>query len=257
MGGVIEAEIALKKKPSISIITATLNCAHILPQLVLSLLAQDDQDFDWIVVDGGSVDATELVARKFPATRLTYLSGRDFGIYDAINKGVAATSAEYYLVLGADDQLKRDAICKFRAAAAGHDFDLIAASVETLAGVLRPMRGWQWLRGGNAFVASHAVGTLIRRSLHENLGYYSNRYVNAADMNFVLTAIAKGRAKIGRADFVAGLFSVKGVSSMDAVCSLSDAFRIQLAFGENKYVQLFLYLLRLMRTLAFRRTGVK
>jgi glycosyltransferase involved in cell wall biosynthesis len=237
------------KTPTLSIITVTLNCEPLLPGLLESLLAQSDPDFEWIVVDGGSRDETLQIARRFPSARATIVSGRDFGIYDALNKGVAAAHGEYYLVVGADDRLYPDAIANYRKAAGETGMDIVAAIVDSDKGPLRPMRGRRWLRGGNAYIASHAVGTLIRRELHSSCGYYSNRYVNAADMHFILTAVAKGKASIGAAVFVAGKFDGRGVSTMDSVCSLSDAFRIQLVFGENRFVQLALYFGRMVRAL--------
>lgn len=232
-------------RPTISIITVTLNCARLLPSLIESLITQSDQDFEWVVIDGASTDGTLDVVSKFPG-KLTVVTGHDFGIYDALNKGVVLAKGEYYLVVGADDRLYSDAISNFRKAAATTNWDIVGAKVDTTHGVLIPMRGKRWLRGGNAFVASHAVGTLIRNQLHEACGYYSNRYVNCADMHFILSAIEKS-ARIGSANFVAGQFGNAGVSTMDRICSLSDAFRIQLAHGENRALQLLMYVLRLFR----------
>jgi len=239
--------------PTISIITVTLNCAPQLSRLVDTLLAQDDQDFLWVVVDGGSTDNTREIAARFPSTRLTLHSARDFGIYDALNKGVALTQTDYYLVIGADDELYPTAVANYRQAAANTSWDIIAAGVDCGGSVLRPMQGRRWLRGGNAFVASHSVGSLIRRELHDRCGYYSNRYVNCADMYFILSALSKAHARIGGAPFTAGRFCSSGISTVDRVCSLSDAFRIQLAFGENPALQFSLYTLRLFRTLFLRR----
>jgi glycosyltransferase len=238
--------------PTISVVTVTLNCAQHLPRLVATLLAQTDQNFDWIVVDGGSSDGTLEVARGFPGARSTISSGQDFGIYDALNKAVALTRGDYYLVVGADDELHPEAIANFRKVAAETQWDIVAAKVECNDSVLLPMRGSRWLRGGNAFVASHSVGSLIRRRLHETCGLYSKRYVNAADMHFVLSAVTKAQARVGGADFVAGRFGAGGVSTVDHVCSVSEAFRIQLAFGESKAVQFALYWARLVRALWLR-----
>ena len=42
--------------PTISVITATYNAAAVLPRLIESLAAQTDQDFEWVVADGGSIN---------------------------------------------------------------------------------------------------------------------------------------------------------------------------------------------------------
>src|SRR5512140_2526898 len=187
------------RQPTISVITATLNCAAQLPRLVASLLAQDDQDFDWVVVDGGSRDeALDIVARF---ARVRFSSGSAFGIYDALNKGVRMADSDDYVGVGADDELYPAAISSFRERVATEQRDIVAASVLIDNETRRPMRGWKWLRGGNAFVASHAVGMLIRRQLHEECGYYSNRYPNCADMHFVLSVVNRPNASIATAHF--------------------------------------------------------
>jgi len=236
--------------PTIAVVTVTLNCAALVPQLIASLLAQDDQNFEWVIADGGSTDATiDIIAEHFPRNRVKISSAKDFGIYDALNKGVALVDADYYLVAGADDILHPHAISGFRKTARETGADIIAAAVDSSKGVLRPMAGLRWLRGGNAFVASHAVGTLIRRDLHSSCGYYSNRYVNCADMHFILSALTKHRARIAAAPFSAGRFCDTGVSSVDRICSMSDAFRIQVELGENRTLQYLLYVSRLLKTL--------
>jgi glycosyltransferase involved in cell wall biosynthesis len=240
-------------EPSIAVVSVTLNCAELLPRLIESLLAQDDQNFEWVVADGGSTDATHEALVRFPAARTTVIQGPDFGIYHALNKAVAAVRSDYYLVLGADDRLYPNAISSFRRAARGGNWDIVAASIEIGGKPRPPLRGRRWLRGGNAYVAGHAVGTLIRTELHASCGYYSNRYVNGADMHFVLTAVSRGGARVGAAPFVAGVFGDRGVSTLDRVCSISDALRIQLAFGERASLQFLIYLFRLTRALFFSR----
>jgi glycosyltransferase involved in cell wall biosynthesis len=239
--------------PTISVITVTLNCESLLPRLVRSLLSQDDQDFEWVIVDGKSTDRTLEIATQFPRARTRIVSEPDFGIYDALNKGVRAARGDYYLVIGADDELYEHAISSFRRAAAENDWDIITAFVDTDSATLRPMRGGRWLRAGNAFVSSHAVGSLIRRELHTRCGYYSNRYVNCADMHFILSAVSKANARIGAVTFTAGRYCNSGVSTVDRICSQSDVFRIQLTFGESRALQFGLYILRLLRTLFLRR----
>jgi glycosyltransferase len=239
--------------PSITVITATLNCGKHLPGLVRSLLSQIDQEFDWVVVDGGSHDDTLTIVQTFPAHRLTVSSEKDFGIYDALNRGITLARGDYYLVVGADDELYPEAVQNFRAVAAARRWDLVAANVEIGDAIARPMAGCRWLRGGNAFVASHSVGTLIRRELHRECGNYSPKYPNCADMHFLLTVIGRSPTAIGAAGFIAGRFGTRGTSSIDRLCSESDAFRIQIALGQNRWIQLPLYVLRLMRTLCIRR----
>jgi glycosyltransferase involved in cell wall biosynthesis len=77
----------MMRTPQISIVTACLNRAALIPDAVESVLAQDHPDFEHIIIDGGSTDATLSILSRY--TYLQVLSEKDHGIYDAINKGVA------------------------------------------------------------------------------------------------------------------------------------------------------------------------
>jgi len=78
----------------VSIITATYNSAQTLADTLASLEAQTYSDIEYIVIDGASKDATLEVIKQY-STRVTrIISEPDKGIYDALNKGVAAATGD-------------------------------------------------------------------------------------------------------------------------------------------------------------------
>jgi putative colanic acid biosynthesis glycosyltransferase len=85
---------------TLSIITVTLNNLSGLTQTAASINAQTDTDFEWIIIDGGSTDGT--LAFLKPQSAL-WQSAPDNGIYDAMNKGIAAATAPHTLFLNAGD----------------------------------------------------------------------------------------------------------------------------------------------------------
>jgi len=91
-------------KPVLSIIVPTLNSASTLPALLDSVFMQDCHDYELVVIDGGSTDAT-LSILKENCHRLIYISESDSGIYDAMNKGVNVAQGEWLYFIGADDSL--------------------------------------------------------------------------------------------------------------------------------------------------------
>lgn len=228
----------------ISVITAVYNAEAVLPGLIASLRAQTDQNFEWIVVDGQSSDRTLQVLHEAGALVARVISEADFGIYDALNKGVRIASGDYYLVLGADDILSPDAIANYRAALSGDQQDIVTARVRAGARILEVCTGQAWIYGMRGFITAHSIGALIRRNLHETHGYYSRKFPIAADHLFINT-VARAGARIKVCDFVAGEFGMDGVSSVDTLGTISEAFRVQLKTGFAKFPQLVLYVLRL------------
>ncbi len=99
--------------PRITVFTATYNRAPTLPALAASLSAQIFQDFEWIVVDDGSIDDTSEVLAKIVASgniRLRVISVSNGGKHRAINLGVAEARAPWFFIVDSDDRLPPSAL---------------------------------------------------------------------------------------------------------------------------------------------------
>ena len=96
-----------------------------------------------------------------------------------------------------------------------------------------------------SYVAGHSVGTLIRRSLHEEIGYYSRKYPIAADHLFLELALLRG-VVFEHGDFIAGKFGDQGVSSKDKIGALTEAFRIQMSIRGCKLNETIIFIMRLI-----------
>lgn len=97
----------------ISLITATYNSAETLRDTMQSVLNQTFKDVDYIVVDGGSKDATMDIVKEFEPQfegRLRWVSERDKGIYDAMNKGVRMAQGDIVGILNSDDFFASDKV---------------------------------------------------------------------------------------------------------------------------------------------------
>lgn len=95
----------MSASPRLSIITVTYNAARYLPLTLRSTAAQSWRDWEHIFVDGGSSDATlELIRAYEPhAPAIQWVSEKDRGIYDAMNKGLRMARGEYVIFLNAGD----------------------------------------------------------------------------------------------------------------------------------------------------------
>jgi glycosyltransferase involved in cell wall biosynthesis len=86
-----------------SIITVVYNAKEDLVKTVKSILNQTCKDFEQIIIDGGSDDGTADYIKSLKYNNLRYVSEKDNGIYDAMNKGIELSSGEYLLFLNAGD----------------------------------------------------------------------------------------------------------------------------------------------------------
>ena len=94
--------------PLFSVVTVCLNAEQHLAEALDSVLAQSCDDYEMLVVDGGSTDGTLALVREREAAfggRLRWMSEPDSGLYDAMNKGLHRARGRYIVYLGADDHL--------------------------------------------------------------------------------------------------------------------------------------------------------
>ncbi len=92
----------LPRQPLVTVVTPTYNMAHFLRETIESVLSQDYPHIQYIVMDGGSKDGTVEMLEGY-GTRLEWVSERDEGQSDAVNKGFQKARGEIFTFLNADD----------------------------------------------------------------------------------------------------------------------------------------------------------
>jgi len=97
----------------ITVFTPTYNRAYTLSSLYRSLINQSCMDFEWLVIDDGSIDETEqLIAKYIDENKLNirYVKTENAGKHIAINKGVDLAKGELFFIVDSDDQLPKNSI---------------------------------------------------------------------------------------------------------------------------------------------------
>jgi putative colanic acid biosynthesis glycosyltransferase len=92
-----------KSKIKVSIVTVVYRDLPGLIRTFESIFEQRSQDYNWVVVDGGSNDGTVEFLEGLNAPFVTWVSENDRGIYDAMNKGALMSSGDYIVFMNAGD----------------------------------------------------------------------------------------------------------------------------------------------------------
>lgn len=101
------------KNIKVSIITPCLNSVDTIRQTIESVLNQTYKNIEYIIVDGGSKDGTlDIIHKYIPlfGKRLRYISEKDNGIYDAMNKGIKLSTGSLIGIINSDDYYEYDAV---------------------------------------------------------------------------------------------------------------------------------------------------
>ena len=188
----------------ISIITATYNSAKTLQDTLNSVLRQDYCDIEHIIVDGGSTDSTVGMIREYAAatTRHTvrWVTEKDRGIYDAMNKGIRMATGDIVGILNSDDYYtSNDILSTYANAFKTSKVDAVYGDIHFIrdgqphkvaryysSKIFRPTL----LRFG--FMPAHP-SFYVRRSVYEQAGFYSLDYKIGADFEMMVRLFRKYR----------------------------------------------------------------
>ena len=96
--------------PLFSIITVTWNAAEVIAPTLESVQRQTSSDYEMLIIDGASTDATLNIVRGASISSLRVFSEPDGGLYDAMNKGIARARGQYLIFLNAGDAFASDTV---------------------------------------------------------------------------------------------------------------------------------------------------
>ena len=95
--------ICMKEFPLISVVTVSYNAIATIEQTILSVINQKYSAIEYIIIDGGSTDGTVDIIKKYEDKISYWVSERDNGIYDAMNKGIRHATGKIVGIINSDD----------------------------------------------------------------------------------------------------------------------------------------------------------
>jgi len=169
----------------LSIITVAFNAQEALESTILSVIGQSGVDVEYIVVDGGSNDATLDLIRKYEHKIKYWISEPDNGIYDAMNKGVRLATGDWLLFMNAGDEFTSQSILSAVTNCINVNTDVIYSD-------------WIYKESGKTIKANfdklnvRHQSVVYRKELHEKYGtYVVGKGVTISDYIFFLSIAHK------------------------------------------------------------------
>ncbi len=228
--------------PLFTIITVCRNAEAVISVSLESLAAQTFTDWEWIMVDGASTDATVSCARLLEGKgrRNTIISEPDSGIYHAMNKGLRAAQGRYVHFLNAGDTYHDERVLEAVATEMKRwpDTDFLYGNILVYSAVepdflFRPRPPETVLHEMVCGCLPHQ-GSFARLSLFiEKIGFFNEEFRTASDYQWMMRAVTSPDVRLHYFDRVIAKFSTDGYSSI-LENSLPESFKV---LNENKGFQ--------------------
>jgi glycosyltransferase involved in cell wall biosynthesis len=214
--------------PKISIITINYNNYLGLQKTVESVRSQTWQEFEYIVIDGGSTDGSSEYLEN-QTDKITYwVSEPDKGIYNAMNKGIAKATGEYLLFLNSGDHFM-DSFSLQEVQKYLINEDVIYFNINVIHNessyVLENPSAMSFSYLHNNLPCHQC--TFIHQSVFERVGYYDESLKIVADWKLLIQAILKHNVTYRKVDAVFSTFYKDGISSLPENQSIIEAERNQ------------------------------
>jgi len=229
----------MTERPFLSVVTVSFNSAKTIDQTLDSLQKQTSKDFESIVIDGDSNDGTQEIVKSYGDLVTSFISEKDDGIYDAMNKGIEKARGLYLAFLNSDDAYFPETIEWVKAFAKSTEACIIYGNLQKerkLDGEILTRIEKPDLQLMPKTMGVFHPATFVRTELFEKFGTYDLRFNQAADYHWLL------RAYLNKTDFqyldqALAKFSTDGVSNSSCE-TYREAAIIQKELGTGTHVEM-------------------
>ena len=238
----------------ISVITVCLNSEKTIENTIRSVIKQNYDQIEYIVIDGGSKDKTIELINKYRHSITKLVSEKDGGVYSAINKGLKLATGDIISILHSDDFFADENVLSKIATQFNNDVSLECFIGTTLMKrrnnnkILRkysPINFKKWMM--YLGISPPHPSMFLRRSVYEKYGFYKEDYEIASDFEFYLRILYKNRINYNITDNPYVIMNYGGISTKSFNSNLVATKEILRSFRENGiYNNLFIICLRFL-----------
>lgn len=204
----------------LSIITINLNNAQGLKKTIKSVVEQNSDNFEYIIIDGGSDDGSVDIIKENEKKIDYWVSEPDFGIYNAMNKGIKVSKGEYCQFLNSGDYLINSSVTNQMLEDNFNSPIIYGNMLKNINGVNYIDKGFN---GRSITLLDLYTGTInhsctyIKRELFSKYGFYDESLKIVSDWKFYLTVVGFHNEKVHYKDITVSKFDMQGISNKDKI----------------------------------------
>jgi len=187
----------------ISIITVSFNSVITIRDTIESIICQDYNNIEYIIIDAGSKDGTLDIIKEYKEHISYFISEDDNGIYDGMNKGITAATGDVVGILNSDDFYPNSFVISNVARTFEKQVcdavygDLVYVKFFDIDKIVRYWQSGQYTvkKVKNGWMLPHPT-FFVKKHLYDKYGYYNTDLKTAADYQMILKLLYKYNIKV-------------------------------------------------------------
>lgn len=182
----------MTNEPLISIITVVYNGEKTIEETIKSILVQTYKNIEYIIIDGASSDNTVKIIKKYQDKISYWVSEKDGGIYDAMNKGIMVSHGEIIGIVNADDTLYPNTLQEVYEQMDVHGLDYTYGSIHLMDeksvvfGETIPMKKKDITLKKYKDMPFPHPSLFVKKEVYKQIGLFNLQFKLSADYDFVL-----------------------------------------------------------------------
>ena len=231
----------MNRIPKISVITVAFNSVRTIKDTIQSILRQDYQNIEYIIIDAGSTDGTIEVIKSFKTHISYFISETDKGIYDGMNKGIRASTGDLIGILNSDDFYPNNFILSNVAKTfISNKCDAVYGDLVYVKDydIKKIVRYWQAgnyssLKIKNGWMLPHPT-FFVRKKIYDRFGLYNTELKNAADYEMILKLLYKENISVKYIPMILVNMRMGGASNSSLLNRIKANHEDGLAWTKNQ-----------------------
>ena len=238
------------KKPLVTIITVVFNMREHIATTIQSVLDQTYDNVEYIIIDGRSTDGTLEIIKKYEDQIDYWVSEKDQGIYDAMNKGLRLATGEIIGILNADDQYMDDAVEKSVQILISSGADYSIGKIKKIPSqrIYSPIYPLEKGKVYQGMMYPH-IAAFIKRDVYKRVGLFDTKYKISADFDVAMRIYKSGFNEV-LVPSIIGEVLEEGISA--GMRTKKENMKIAISHGKNPLSAYYYYLVQVVKSYIIR-----
>lgn len=228
------------KVMKVSVITVCLNSVNTIERTIKSVLRQNIEGLEYIIIDGNSTDGTKAIIKEYEKYLSYWVSEPDDGLFYAMNKGIEKATGDIVAILNSDDYYEDGTLEKVVDYFQNNDIDILTGNEYVIGKGGKREAKFQYdsMDEIHKRIIFMHPAFFVKRQCYETIGKFNTKYKISADYDWMIRAYDAGFVILDVNDYFTTC-AEGGVGSSNIVLALMEQRDIAMSYSSDMELELY------------------